>query len=314
MKIGYLFPGQGSQYVSMGKDLYDNYEEAKMIYDLVDDITSLNIKEYSFNGPEDTLKKTSICQLAVLTHSLAILKILEKENITCDMSAGLSLGEYTALINSQAISLEDGIKLVKKRGEVMEKLVPKGSYLMAALLGITDEDAKEICESVNGFVIPVNFNCPGQVVISGYEDSVNKAAELAKEKGARVSILPTAGPFHTSLLKESAKAFASELENVEINIPKNKVVKNLDGTIYTDEDNIKDILENHMINPVQFTKSLNTMLDENIDVFVEIGPGKTLSGFIKRTAKARGKEVKIFNICDKETLENFISFYKGESL
>lgn len=304
MKIGFLFPGQGAQSIGMGKDLYENYQEVRDIYENVHKITGVDIKKITFDGTEQELSKTQNTQIAVLTMSLAILKLLEKKGINAEISAGLSLGEYTALIYSKCISFEDGVKLVKKRGEYMQNLLPKGDWAMAAILGLEDEKVEEVCKKVvDGFVVPVNYNTQGQVVISGEKTAVEQAEIIAKEMGAKkVRILKTSGPFHTKKLIEASNALRKDLEKININKFKTKVVKNIDGNIYKDEENIKDILAEHMISPVKFSKCLETMLKMGIDTFVEIGPGKTLSGFVKRMKTE--KEIKIYNICDVKSLEN----------
>lgn len=304
MKIGFLFPGQGAQSIGMGKDLYENYQEVRDIYENVHKITGVDIKKITFDGTEQELSKTQNTQIAVLTMSLAILKLLEKKGINAEISAGLSLGEYTALIYSKCISFEDGVKLVKKRGEYMQNLLPEGDWAMAAILGLEDEKVEEVCKKVvDGFVVPVNYNTQGQVVISGEKTAVEQAEIIAKEMGAKkVRILKTSGPFHTKKLIEASNALRKNLEKININKFKTKVVKNINGDIYKDEENIKDILAEHMISPVKFSKCLETMLKMGIDAFVEIGPGKTLSGFVKRIKTE--KEIKIYNICDVKSLEN----------
>lgn len=304
MKIGFLFSGQGAQSIGMGKDLYENYQEVRDIYENVHKITGVDIKKITFDGTEQELSKTQNTQIAVLTMSLAILKLLEKKGINAEISAGLSLGEYTALIYSKCISFEDGVELVKKRGEYMQNLLPEGDWAMAAILGLEDEKVEEVCKKVvEGFVVPVNYNTQGQVVISGEKTAVEQAEIIAKEMGAKkVRILKTSGPFHTKKLIEASNALRKDLEKININKFKTKVVKNIDGNIYKDEENIKDILAEHMISPVKFSKCLETMLKMGIDTFIEIGPGKTLSGFVKRIKTE--KEIKIYNICDVKSLEN----------
>lgn len=304
MKIGFLFPGQGAQSIGMGKDLYENYQEVRDIYENVHKITGVDIKKITFDGTEQELSKTQNTQIAVLTMSLAILKLLEKKGINAEISAGLSLGEYTALIYSKCISFEDGVELVKKRGEYMQNLLPEGDWAMAAILGLEDEKVEEVCKKVvDGFVVPVNYNTQGQVVISGEKTAVEQAEIIAKKMGAKkVRILKTSGPFHTKKLIEASNALRKDLEKININKFKTKVVKNINGDIYKDEENIKDILAEHMISPVKFSKCLETMLKMGIETFVEIGPGKTLSGFVKRIKTE--KEIKIYNICDVKSLEN----------
>lgn len=311
MKIGFLFPGQGSQSVGMGKDIYEEYEEARKIYEEVQNITKIDIAKISFEGEEEILNQTKYTQLAILTESLAILEILKQNGIRCEISAGLSLGEYSALINSNALSFEEGVKIVKKRGEYMQDLLPKGEWQMAAIMGLSDEQVEEVCKNVkSGFVVPANYNTEGQVAISGEKQGIEEAEAIAKEMGAKkVRVLKTAGPFHTEKLKESSDALRKELENVTINKFETKVIKNLDGDFYKDTDNVKEILASHIVNPVRFSKTIKTMLDNGIDTFIEIGPGKTLSGFVKRTPT--DKEVKILNINDIQTLKETIKEMGG---
>lgn len=311
MKIGFLFPGQGSQSVGMGKDIYEEYEEARKIYEEVQNITKIDIAKISFEGEEEILNQTKYTQLAILTESLAILEILKQNGIKCEISAGLSLGEYSALINSNALSFEEGVKIVKKRGEYMQDLLPKGEWQMAAIMGLSDEQVEDVCKNVkSGFVVPANYNTEGQVAISGEKQGIEEAEAIAKEMGAKkVKVLKTSGPFHTEKLKESSDALRKELENVTINKFETKVIKNLDGDFYKDTDNVKEILASHIVNPVRFSKTIKTMLDNGIDTFIEIGQGKTLSGFVKRTPT--DKEVKILNINDIQTLKETIKEIGG---
>ena len=311
MKIGFLFPGQGAQALGMGKDLYEEYEDVRNVYNKVQELTGIDIAKLSFEGPEETLNETKYTQLAILTMSLAILEVLKQNGIEPEISAGLSLGEYSALINSNVLSFKEGVKLVQKRGEYMQNLLPEGDWQMAAIMGMTETQVKEVCKKVTtGFVVPANYNCIGQIAISGERPAVLEAAAIAKEMGAKkVRVLKTAGPFHTEKLVESSNALRKELEKVTINKFTTKVIKNLDGEFYKDTDDIKDILAKHIISPVRFSKTLQNMLDEGIDTFIEIGPGKTLSGFVKRTPT--DKEIKILNINNVETLQEVIKLIKG---
>lgn len=306
MKIGFLFPGQGAQVIGMGKDLYEKYEEVRKIYDKVQKITGIDIKKISFEGPDELLNETQYTQIAILTESLAILEILKKNRINAEMSTGLSLGEYTALIEDGVISFDDGVKLVEKRGKIMQNLTPNGNWKMAAIMGLDEEQVEDICKKVkSGFVVPANYNTIGQIVISGEEKAILKAEELAKEAGAKkVSILKTSGPFHTSKLEKCSEALKEELQQININKQNSKVVKNIDGEMYKATDNIVDILSKHIMNPVKFTKCLQTMYNNGINTFIEIGPGKTLSGFVKRM-KFEGP-VKIMNISNCNELEKVI--------
>jgi len=306
MKLGFVFPGQGSQSIGMGKDIYDNYEEARNMYQYVKEITGMDVAKITFNGTEEELNKTSNTQMCILTMSLAILEILKKHNIEAAVSSGLSLGEYSALIYSGILSLEEGIKTVQKRGELMHNLVPEGNWSMAAIMGLENNQVENVCKNIaNGFVTPANYNCTSQIVISGEKTAVEEAIEKAKEIGAKRAIeLKTSGPFHTLKLEKASNELGKELEKVHMHNTNKTVIKNIDGMPYTDKDNVKEILQKHIISPVHFDKTIETMLEMGVDTFVEIGPGKTLAGFIKRT----NKDVKILNINDAKTLEETIKY------
>lgn len=312
MKIGYIFPGQGTQVIGMGKDIYEKYEEAKKVYRKIDEALNENIEELTYNKTQEELNQTKNTQIAIYSMSVAILEILNKEGIKPEAAAGLSLGEYSALACAKALSIEDGAKIVRTRGTLMQDLAPKGDWAMAAIIGLEDDKVEEACNKVEkGFVRAVNYNCPGQVVVSGEKEAVLQAMEIAKELGARKVIeLKTSGPFHTEKLKEASEALRKELEKVQFSECKIPVIKNLDGTPYTKNDNKVEILANHVINPVKFRKSIETMIEMGIDTFVEIGPGKTLSGFVKKVAKEKNIELNVLNIENVETLENVLEVLK----
>lgn len=308
MKIGFLFPGQGAQSVGMGKDLYDEYEEYRNVYENVKEITGVDVADITFNSSEEILSQTKNTQICILTMSLAILELLKKDNVEAIASCGLSLGEYSALINSGAMAFEDGVKVVKTRGELMQNLCPEGTWSMAAILGLDEETVSNVCSKItSGFVAPANFNCPGQIVISGEKNAVDEAIEKLKIAGAKRALeLKTSGPFHTKMLEEASKELKKELEKIQINSFKSKVIKNIDGKEYLDNDDVKDILSKHIINPVRFEQSLRTMIDMGIDTFVEIGPGKTLSGFVKKIDRS----LTVYNINDVESYKNTINEIK----
>ena len=308
MKRAFLFPGQGAQTVGMGKDVYEKYEEARKIYDKASEISGIDVKKICFEGPEEELNKTENTQIAILTTSLAMLEVLKTKGIEADIATGLSLGEYGALIYAGIISFEDGIKLIKKRGYYMGNLLPKEEYAMAAVIGLESSKIEEICNKLQEqgkFVVPANYNCSVQTAISGETDAIDEAIELLKAAGAKRAIkLKTSGPFHTRKLEEAKKAYEKELENVEfsvlpLNEQKVKVIKNLDGTYYKPEDNVKDVLANHIISPVRFDKAIQLMKDEGIEEYIEIGPGKVLTGFIKKD----NKEATTYNVNSLESLE-----------
>ena len=308
MKIGYIFPGQGTQVIGMGKDIYEKYEEAKQVYKKIDEALNENIEELTYDKTQEELNQTKNTQIAIYSMSVAILEILNNAGIKPKAAAGLSLGEYSALACAKALSIEDGAKIVRTRGTLMQDLAPKGDWAMAAIIGLEDDKVEEACNKVEkGFVRAVNYNCPGQVVVSGEKEAVLQAMEIAKELGARKAIeLKTSGPFHTEKLKEASEALRKELEKVQFSECKIPVIKNLDGTPYTKNDNKVEILANHVINPVKFRKSIETMIEMGIDTFVEIGPGKTLSGFVKKVAKEKNIELNVLNIENVETLENVL--------
>ena len=283
MKRAFLFPGQGAQVIGMGKDIYEKYEEARKVFDEASNISGIDVKKLCFEGPEDELNKTENTQPAIMVTSLAILEVLKSKGIEAEIACGLSLGEYTALVYAGIISFEDGIKLIKKRGYYMGNLIPASEYEMAAVIGLDVSKIEEICKELkeNGkFVVPANYNCSTQTVVSGEKIVVEEAIEKLKSAGAkRVIPLKTSGPFHTEKLIEASKVFEKELENVRFNLDKEniKVIKNIDGTYYNKNDNIKEILVKHIISPVRFDKAIKLMSDENIDEYIEIGPRKNFN-------------------------------------
>lgn len=309
MKLGFVFPGQGSQFVGMGKDYYEKYECVREVYNKANQILGFDIAKLSFEGPEEDLNQTKNTQMAILVMSLAIVELLKQNNIQANISAGLSLGEYSALIYSNIINFEDGIKIVQKRGTYMQEYLPEGNWSMAAILGLDDKIIEDVCKQVTkGFVVPANYNCQGQVAISGEKEAVLQAMELLKEAGAKRTIeLKTSGPFHTSKLQEASDKLYDALQEIQINkIVDKKVIKNIDATEYTDNDDIKRILANHVINPVKFKKSIENMIDQGVDTIIEIGPGKVLSGFVKKT----NKDIQVFNTNNIEAFEQILNELK----
>lgn len=310
MKTAFLFPGQGAQTVGMGKDIYEKYKEARDIYEKASEISGIDIKKICFDGPEEILMKTENTQIAILTTSLAILKVIENKGIKADIAVGLSLGEYAALIYGGYISFEDGIKLIRKRGYYMENFVKNEEdceYSMAAVIALNSEKIEKICKELREsgkFVVPANYNCSSQTVISGTSDAIDIAIEKLKENGAKKVIkLKTSGPFHTEKLEKASELFKKELNKVKFENGNGvKVIKNINGEFYTEQDNFEEILSKHIVSPVRFDKAIQLMKNQNVDRFIEIGPGKTLTGFVKKDYP----KAELYNINNLESLEKLI--------
>lgn len=296
MRTAFLFPGQGAQTIGMGKEIYEKYEEARNIYKMASEISGMDIEKICFEG--EGLNDTENTQIAIATTSLAILEVLKNKGIKADISVGLSLGEYSALIYGGYLSFEDGIKLLKKRGYYMGHCIPKEDYSMAAVIGLESNIIEQVCDEINRngkFVVPANYNYSNQTAISGNTDAIEEAMEVLKEKGAKKVIkLNTSGPFHTEKLNEAKKNYEKELEKVDFKIGTIPVIKNMDGSLYQEGDNIREILAKHIVSPVRFDKAIQLMFKEGIDNFIEVGPGKVLTGFVKK----ENKDVQVCNACE----------------
>lgn len=308
-KIAFLFPGQGAQFVGMGKDLYENISECKEIIDAGEEILKMPIKDMIFNGTEEELLLTENAQPTILLISLAALKALEINGINGDYTAGLSLGEYGSLIYGEVLSFEDGLKLVKERGRIMGSALPKGLGKMAAILKLEDDKLERLLAMASEYGIceGANFNCPGQVVISGDNEAIDKAVEIVAELGGRAVPLKVGGPFHSSLLKEASDEFYKTIKNVEIKKANKIIYSNVKGLPYSDNDDVRQLLKEHIMTSVLFEKSIRDMINKGVDTFIEIGPGKTLRGFIKKIDRS----LKVYNVEDLESLNKTIQGIKG---
>lgn len=300
-KIAFVFAGQGSQYQGMGKNLYDEFKCCRDVFDKADEALNFKISELCFNGSKEELDRTENTQPAVLTVSVAALKALEERGIKPDIVAGLSLGEYSAHVCSGTFSFEDAVKLVKKRGKYMQGAVPEGQGAMSAVLGLDRGVIGEVIEECReyGVVEIANYNCPGQIVIAGETNAVKEASKkLEERKARRVIPLSVSGPFHTSMLAPAAEKLKVELEKLTLGDMKIPIITNLTGDYIKSKDEVKGILEKQVMSSVFWEDSIRRMIDDGVDKFIELGPGKVLTGFIKKIDRS----IKTFNVEDAESL------------
>ncbi|MCI8562196.1 MAG: ACP S-malonyltransferase [Lachnospiraceae bacterium] len=307
MRTVFMFSGQGAQYAGMGKELYQKYSVAKKVFDCADDVLGYSIKEICFQD-EAKLGETEFAQPAILTMSIAALEVLKEQGVRAEMAAGLSLGEYSAYVASGAMDFEEAVALVQKRGKFMAEAVPSGEGAMYAIIGLDTELVEEACkEAVQeglGLAVPANYNAPGQIVIAGAAKAVEKAAALAKEKGAKMAVrLKVSGPFHTKMLQPAADRLGLELEKMHISPMKIPVFTNVDAKEVASEKDIIPILTKQICCPVRFSDIIQNMHEKGADTFIELGPGKALCGFVKRTLKG----VTILNVEDESSLAKTMS-------
>ena len=299
----FVFPGQGSQYVGMGKDLAENFNGAKLIFEEANDALGFDIKSLCFSGSESDLRLTANTQPAILTTSIAALRVLQEEtDISPSFVAGHSLGEYSALVCCGALSFADAVRTVRQRGTFMQEAVPVGVGAMAAVMGIDVEDLLTLCqEAAQGeIVVPANFNSPAQIVIAGHKTAVERAIVLAKDRGAkRALLLPVSAPFHSPLMAPAAQRLKGELESVTLSPLICPLVSNVEAVPYQDESSVKALLVEQVCAPVRWSESIQSMKDSGVTRYVEIGPGRVLSGLNKRLDRAAVHK----NIGDMDSLK-----------
>jgi len=278
----YIFPGQGAQFVGMGLDLYEKYPIAQQLFEQANDILGFNITDIMFEGTADALKETKVTQPAIFLHSVIMSKVMG-DAFKPDMVAGHSLGEFSALVANGALNFEDGLKLVSQRALAMQKACEIKPSTMAAVLALADDVVEKICANVPGIVVPANYNCPGQLVISGEIDAINIACEQLKDAGARRAlVLPVGGAFHSPLMEPAKEELASAIENTLFSTPSCPIYQNVTTTGVVNPEEIKKNLISQLTAPVKWTQSVQNMIKDGATLFTEVGPGKVLQGLVKK--------------------------------
>lgn len=306
-KIAFVFPGQGAQYVGMGKDFYENFSVCRDVFETASQASGVDIKKLCFEENEQ-INQTEYTQICMLTVEAAILKAVEEQGIVSAVNAGLSLGEYGALAASKVMDLADACKVVRKRGILMQEAVPTGGA-MAAVLAMDAKVIEEICEKTEGIVSIANYNCPGQIVITGEEKAVEAACEALKAAGAKRCVkLNVSGPFHSRMLAEAGEKLGQVLADVELREFDVPYVTNVTADYVTSTDNIKELLCRQVASSVKWQQSVERMIGDGVDTFIEMGPGKTLSGFMRKISR----DVKMMNIENMADFEKVMAALKGE--
>jgi len=301
LSLAFVFPGQGSQYVGMGKDIADNFLVAQQIFVQADEVLGSSLSELCFIGPEEELNETTNTQPALLTTSIACLEVLKEKGVRADLVAGHSLGEYSALVAAGVLDFPSALKLVRLRGQFMQEAVPADKGAMAAILGLSRPQVKDICRksSSEGIVSPAAFNCPGQIVIAGEVKAIEKAVALASEAGARRAVkLAVSVPSHSPLMQSAVERFKKEMDRIDFPEPQIPVVANFNASPLTSSAEIKEALSKQLISPLLWEDSVIEMVKKG-ETFIEIGPSRVLSGLIKRI----DRRANIFNVEDRRSLE-----------
>ncbi|MFN3396322.1 MAG: ACP S-malonyltransferase [Thermodesulfovibrionales bacterium] len=304
-ELCFVFPGQGSQHVGMGREMYERYDEAKRVFEIASEVLGYDVASLCFNGPEEELNRTVKTQPCILTVSIAIYKVLIDKGLKPSVTAGHSLGEYSALVAAGVLDLDKALILTEKRGQFMQDAVPEGKGLMAAILGLKRKEVDEICLSVrSGYVVPANYNCPGQIVIAGEKKAVEEAISLAKEAGAKRAIpLPVSVPSHCALMAGASERLAELLKGIDFHSPSVPLVNNADALFLNNVESIKSSLIRQLNSPLLWEDSIKTIIDSGIETFIEVGPGKVLSGLIRRI----DPKVSVLNVEDNASLEKTLS-------
>lgn len=308
MKTAFLFSGQGAQYPGMGKELYETYDCAKHVFDAID--IDVDVKKLCFEGPAEMLNDTQYTQVAIFAHSMAVVAVLKEKGIHADVCAGLSLGEYSACCYGDVFTLNEGAQILRERGKLMATALPAGTSAMSAVLMLGKNEILEACASVRsiGVCEIANYNCPGQIVITGEKDAVEACGHKCIELGARKVIpLQVSGAFHSSLLNQAGEQLHEVLSNYELKKATLPVYNNISGNVETEP--LIDVLSKQISNSVMLEQIIMNMLADGVDTFIEVGPGKAISGFVKKCTK--GHEVTILHVEDNASLEECISSMKG---
>lgn len=304
-ELCFVFPGQGSQHVGMGRDMYERYDEAKRVFEIASEVLGYDVASLCFNGPEEELNRTVRTQPCILTVSIAIYRVLISKGLRPSVTAGHSLGEYSALVAAGVLDLNKALILTEKRGQFMQDAVPEGKGLMAAILGLKRKEVDEICLSVrSGYVVPANYNCPGQIVIAGEKKAVEEAIQLAKEAGAKRAVpLSVSVPSHCALMAGASERLAELVKDIDFHSPSVPVINNADALFLNNVESIKSSLVRQLNSPLLWEDSIKTIIDSGIETFIEVGPGKVLSGLIRRI----DPKVNVLNVEDNASLEKTLS-------